>query len=775
MIYVVLAVLLVVAGVIAVDEVLSRRRRRKRSIGLDRLLSERIAVTSGDAPNTWVLIDDALEADGADEDGSDDDADDDDDEGSDLYATMDQRLDPRRFRPLLAEGVEQKVFELRWGNDYAMVANPTRSQHYKLEVWENELLPLMDGERTAADLVAERLSEQGNLETTGVTSLVAALHTGGFLEPAPIDAPGAVAAHLDPSTPARRKIRTFAKSLSIDWAGANRLVTWCYRWLLRPFFHPVGAVVGGLVAAAGLVAFIETQRSGDFSLGGDTAPAETVLLLLLSFVLTFAHELAHASVMTHYGRRVKSAGFMIYFGSPAFFVEASDSLMMERNQRIIQSAAGPFAELVLAGLASLAIVAFPDSGAADLLYKFAILNYFVIFLNLIPLLELDGYWILSDLIQMPDLRPRSLQFIQKDLWHKLKVRDHFTMQEVGLGLYGFVGVLFTIFSFYGAYFFWEEIFGGLITSLWEGGTGSRILLLILALFLGGPAIRGLINLVRVLVRRGKAIWAKIKFRLETSWRIEAAELIDALPVFDDLPGEVLSDLAGRVGLRTVRPGQAVFRQGDRADSFYVVRKGAVQIEDEHPETGDTRVLQTMGRGEAFGEMALLTTRPRQATARAVGEVELFEVDRGTFDRLLADSIHAPDFAPTMQSLAELRDLPVFRYLRSESLSYLLEHGDWVEWAPGEEPIVQGEPGDAFYAIASGQADVIRDGRVVAVTGAGDYVGEAALLNDAPRNATVMARTPVRAYRLDREGFEEVVAEGLRDTGARHVAERNETH
>ncbi len=763
MIYVVLAVLLGVAGVIAVDEVLSRRRVAARSIGLDRVLRERIATPAREGANPWATIGAAVED--QESEGSD----------PDLYETLDVRTDPSQFRPLLAEGVEQKVFELRWGNDYAMVANPTRSQHYKLEVWEADLLPLMDGARTSADLVAERLSEEGNLETTGVTSLVAALHTGGFLDPPPIDVPEAVVAHLDPATPARRKIRTFAKTLSIDWAGANRLVTWCYRWLLRPFFHPVGAIVGGVIAAAGFAAFIAAQRTGDYSLGDSAAPAETVILLLLSFVLTFAHELAHASVMTHFGRRVKSAGFMIYFGSPAFFVEASDSLMMERGQRILQSAAGPFAELVLAGIASLVLVAFPDSGVADVLFKFAVLNYFVIFLNLIPLLELDGYWILSDLIQMPELRPRSLQFIQKDLWHKLRVREHFTPQEIGLGLYGFVGILFTIFSFYGAYFFWEEIFGGLISSLWNGGVGPRMLLFVLALFLGGPAIRGLIKMVRTVVGRVKAIWAKIKFRLETSWRIEAAELIDALPVFDDLPGEVLSDLAGRVGLRTVRPGQVAFRQGDRADAFYVVRKGAIQLEDEHPETGDTRVLQTLGRGEAFGEMALLTTRPRQATARAVGEVELFQVDRGTFDRLLADSIHAPTFAPTMQSLAELRELPVFRYLRSESLSYLLDHGDWVEWAPGDEPIVQGEPGDAFYAIASGQAEVIRDGEVIASVGSGAYVGEAALLTDAPRNATVRARTAVRAYRLDREGFEQVVAEGLRDSGATYVAERTETH
>ena len=50
---------------------------------------------------------------------------------------------------------------------------------------------------------------------------------------------------------------------------------------------------------------------------------------------------------------------MIYFGSPAFFVEASDSLMLDRRQRILQSFAGPFAELVLAGFSSLAFGATP--------------------------------------------------------------------------------------------------------------------------------------------------------------------------------------------------------------------------------------------------------------------------------------------------------------------------------------------------------------------------------------------------------------------------------
>ena len=160
----------------------------------------------------------------------------------------------------------------------------------------------------------------------------------------------------------------------------------------------------------------------------------------------------------------------------------------------------------------------------------------------------------------------------------------------------------------------------------------------------------------------------VRFRLETTWRVEAAELIDELPAFDDLPEDVLSDLAGRVRLRILHAGEPIFRQGDQPDAFYVVRRGTVQIEDEDPETGDTRVLRTMIRGESFGEMGLLGSHRRQATVRAVDEVELFEVDKGTFDRLLAEDMRAPEFSHTMQALAELRELPVFSSLDSERLT-----------------------------------------------------------------------------------------------------------
>ena len=79
--------------------------------------------------------------------------------------------------------------------------------------------------------------------------------------------------------------------------------------------------------------------------------------------------------------------------------------------------------------------------------------------------------------------------------------------------------------------------------------------------------------------------------------------------------------------------------------------------------GDTEVLTALARGDAFGELGLLGSAPRAATARADGETTLFRVDKATFDTLLADDIAAPSFAPTLQSYAELRSLPVFRSMR----------------------------------------------------------------------------------------------------------------
>jgi CRP-like cAMP-binding protein/Zn-dependent protease len=678
-----------------------------------------------------------------------------------VWQRLEDMVDPAQLRPKLAGDVEIKLFHLRWGNDYAMIANPRDLIHYQVSSSDAEVVRLMDGTRTVKEIVLARFKESGELELSAVADLVRQLSQGNFLETRYIDVDQAVKRAIDPISPARQKAKTFATSLTIEWSNADKLVRWFYDHGFRWLFNRTVATVAALVASLGFVAFVANVGSKKFGLSGQSLALGFLVLLGLDYVLTFAHELGHALVLTRHGRKVKSAGFMIYFGSPAFFVESSDGLMLERGQRIQQAFAGAFAEMILAGIASIYVWLVPHGALSGTLYKFAVLNYLVIFLNLVPLLELDGYFIVADLIDVPDLRPRSMTFLRHDLPHKLRTRVRLNKQEVGLALYGILGLLFSVFAVYSAYFFWKQVFGGLVTRLWNGGVLTRILLAALALFIAGPLIRGAINLVRTLVRRLRSAWRQLRFRLQTKWRVEAATLIDALPLFDDVPEDVLSELAGRVRLRTLARGQPVVRQGERATAFYVVRRGVLQVVEEDPDSGAEKPLRILGRGDGFGEIGLAEASPRTATVRALEESEVFEIDKGTFDQLLADMVHVPEFAPTMQAVAELRQLKGFSQLEPDELAELLKFGRWVNLPPGVPVFEQGDPGDAFYAIRSGQVEVFEDEELVRTLGPGDYFGEIALLLDIPRTASVMARTAVRAYRLEREGFANLVAESFK--------------
>jgi putative ABC transport system ATP-binding protein len=77
------------------------------------------------------------------------------------------------------------------------------------------------------------------------------------------------------------------------------------------------------------------------------------------------------------------------------------------------------------------------------------------------------------------------------------------------------------------------------------------------------------------------------------------------------------------------PDGIVIRQGDPGDKFYLIRRGEVRI------IKDNRPLLVLGKGEFFGDRALVTGEPRNATVQAVGEVELYTVGRESFEKNLA--------------------------------------------------------------------------------------------------------------------------------------------
>ncbi|MBX9583548.1 MAG: cyclic nucleotide-binding domain-containing protein, partial [Gemmataceae bacterium] len=81
------------------------------------------------------------------------------------------------------------------------------------------------------------------------------------------------------------------------------------------------------------------------------------------------------------------------------------------------------------------------------------------------------------------------------------------------------------------------------------------------------------------------------------------------------------------------PGGVIIREGDRVDDrskFYLIRRGRAEVL--RAADGRSEKLAELGPGQYFGEVALLMDRPRNATVRAVDRVEVYTVDRATFDR-----------------------------------------------------------------------------------------------------------------------------------------------
>jgi MFS family permease len=121
----------------------------------------------------------------------------------------------------------------------------------------------------------------------------------------------------------------------------------------------------------------------------------------------------------------------------------------------------------------------------------------------------------------------------------------------------------------------------------------------------------------------------------------------------------------------------------------------------------------------------------------------------TWRRITA--LDAEMLVPTRE-LALLRAIPLFKPLPASTIDQLASSLIPVRATAGTEIIRQGEPGDRFYVVASGEVEVVSVGEHIATAGPGGYFGEIALLRDVPRTATVRAKTDVELYALERDEF-----------------------
>ncbi|KAK0638745.1 cyclic nucleotide-binding-like protein [Cercophora newfieldiana] len=233
-------------------------------------------------------------------------------------------------------------------------------------------------------------------------------------------------------------------------------------------------------------------------------------------------------------------------------------------------------------------------------------------------------------------------------------------------------------------------------------------------------------------------------------------------LFSHLDDEQSAQILGALVEKPIpTKGIKVITQGDAGDFFYVVEKGSFEVYVNPSgalQPGPNGMGQNVGRIEAggsFGELALMYNAPRAATVvSAEPNCTLWALDRVTFRRILMEST----FARRRMYESFLEEVPLLSTLTPYERSKIADALESQKFPPGHIIIREGDPGHSFFLLESGEAVAIKNNNETPVKqyGKGDFFGELALLNDAPRAASVVSKTEVKVATLGKSAFQRLL-------------------
>jgi len=203
------------------------------------------------------------------------------------------------------------------------------------------------------------------------------------------------------------------------------------------------------------------------------------------------------------------------------------------------------------------------------------------------------------------------------------------------------------------------------------------------------------------------------------------------------------------------PEEVIIKEGDDGEVMFVIEKGIANCFKTID--GKSTLVKVCKANDIFGELALLYNCPRAATVVAMESLNLWQLDRKTFNHIVRDA----SMKKREMHESFLKSVDLLKSLGSYELSQLAETLRKEEVAAGTTVITQGEDGDKFYLVEAGVLDVVRNGKPAMEYKVGDYFGELALLKETTRQATVTARTDATLLWVDERGFKLLLG-SLRD-------------
>ena len=386
-----------------------------------------------------------------------------------------------------------------------------------------------------------------------------------------------------------------------------------------------------------------------------------------------------------------------------------------------------------------------------------------------PLIRLcEGMMGMRDVLQVAKLY-LGRQLL-KNLWKRPtndSRNDLGNGKSFGLFLTGFACA--TLIWLYGTGLFFADTLFGSIPAIWQhfayGEPLSRRFsaALILTLLTSSVAlmfVRLFLIVAENLVSVAELPARKARQGIESFYRTyaEPSEALTAffrdIPIFSHLSETQIMAMTQKLQENTFRKGQAIIKQGEDGEQFFIVGAGEAQVVIEHP-NGWKELVGVLKPGDSFGEIALIDNCVRTATVRASDSTKMFILEKSDFDTLFPeDSSERKHLTYLIRRVKLILDSQALSHLNPSQIRELLRCADQVEFKPGDTIVREGDIGDAAYLIEIGKAKVCLPGNEMpaAYLQKGDLVGIISLIKGIKRTADVVAETSVTALKIDRAIF-----------------------
>ncbi len=318
------------------------------------------------------------------------------------------------LRPRLREDVRLH-FRKEAAGLQCVLEDPLRSRYHQLGVAETQFLQELNGKRSFAEAYAracaasaeDALQEEQALQLLGWLIEQHLVHVGSQLPGEPMKEEG--------RRGARQRFFQGMNLISIRVPFGSPAKLLAPLRVFSPLCCSIPILLLGslIVLAATLIAWSQPALLAEAS-QGLLAPNNWLRLAVVWIGLKLWHEAAHAMTCMHYGGRIREAGILFILLMPLGYVDASESLAFSSKwKRMHVAAAGMMAELLLAALAFFLWLRVDPGPTRELLFNVATMGSVITLLfNLNPLMRFDGYYLLCDLINIPNLGTRSQHYLR---------------------------------------------------------------------------------------------------------------------------------------------------------------------------------------------------------------------------------------------------------------------------------------------------------------------------------------------------------------------------